>query len=213
VPQTIDAVLFDFGGVFTDSPFAAIDTLGRELGIPAADVMQLLFGPYDRDTDHPWHRLERGEIRIAEAAQEISALAAARGVPLQLERAFRAMGSGAVKQAVIDAARSVRASGIRTGLLTNNLAEFRDGWRRMLPVDELFEFVVDSSEVGVRKPDPAIFRIALDRLGGLPASRVAFLDDFPGNIRAARLLGMQAVLVEQDPGPALAELETLLSRR
>jgi epoxide hydrolase-like predicted phosphatase len=213
MPPAIDAVLFDFGGVFTDSPFAAIDTLGRELGIPAADVMQLLFGPYDRDTDHPWHRLERGEIRIAEAARGIGELAAARGVPLELERAFRAMGSGAVKPVVVDAARALRTRGFRTALLTNNLAEFRDGWRRMLPVDELFEFVVDSSEVGVRKPDPAIFRIALDRLGGIRASRVVFLDDFPGNVAAARGLGMHALLVEHDPRPALAELDALLANR
>lgn len=213
MPEPIEAILFDFGGVFTDSPFAAVETLGSELGIPAGEVMQLLFGPYDRDTDHPWHRLERGEIGVVAAGRGIAELAAARGIALELERAFRAMGRGAVKQVVVERTRALRGAGYRTALVTNNLAEFREGWRRMLPVDELFEFVVDSSEVGVRKPDPAIFRLALERLGGLAPGRAVFLDDFPGNVSAARALGMHALLVGADPLPALRDLDALLAQR
>jgi putative hydrolase of the HAD superfamily len=70
--------------------------------------------------------------------------------------------------------------------------------------------VIDSSEVGVRKPDPAIFSLALRELGGIAPEHAVFLDDFPGNVAAARRLGMHGVLVEEDPSGALAELERLV---
>ena len=77
-------------------------------------------------------------------------------------------------------------------------------------VDELFDLVVDSCEEGVRKPDPAIFRTALDRLGVADPARAIFLDDFEGNLVAARTLGMRVILVGPDPRPALDELAELL---
>ena len=80
----------------------------------------------------------------------------------------------------------------------------------MIPVDDLFEVIVDSSAVGIRKPDPAIYRMALDQLGVAP-ERSVFLDDAPGNIEAARALGMHAILVEDDHAGAFAELDRLLS--
>jgi putative hydrolase of the HAD superfamily len=80
----------------------------------------------------------------------------------------------------------------------------------LVPIDELFDVVVDSSEEGMRKPDPAIFRTALDRLGVDDPRRVIFLDDFEGNILAARSLGMHAILVGPDPRPALDELAALI---
>ena len=80
----------------------------------------------------------------------------------------------------------------------------------MIPVDDLFELVVDSSEVGMRKPDPAIFQVALDELGARRRRATVFLDDFPGNVTAAEALGMRAILVEDDHAPAFAELQRLL---
>jgi putative hydrolase of the HAD superfamily len=77
-------------------------------------------------------------------------------------------------------------------------------------VDTISELVIDSSEVGIRKPDPAIYRLALERLGGIEPERSVFLDDAPGNVRAAEDLGMHAILVGDDPAPALAELEEVL---
>ncbi len=64
MPREIHAVLFDFGGVFTDSPFAALEELSDELGIGPRELLEIVFGPYDDDTDHPWHRLERGEVSL-----------------------------------------------------------------------------------------------------------------------------------------------------
>ncbi|MEL7209001.1 MAG: HAD family phosphatase [Actinomycetota bacterium] len=213
--MTIDAVLWDFGGVFTPSPFAAIAAAGNELGISTARAVGYVFGPYDRDTDHPWHRLERGELTMDEARDLIVAEAAADGVELDPWDILLRMGdrddeAPLVHPEVLATAADVKDRGLRAGLVTNNIVEFRDGWRSLVPVDELFDFVVDSSEAGVRKPDPAIFEIALDRLDGVPADRTAFLDDYEGNVVAAREIGLRAIHVEADPASALAELRSLL---
>ena len=81
----------------------------------------------------------------------------------------------------------------------------------MLDVDVLFDVIVDSSAVGMRKPNPAIYLHALDELGGVPAERAVFLDDSPSNVAGAEAVGMHAVLVEADPIPALAELDRILA--
>lgn len=83
----------------------------------------------------------------------------------------------------------------------------------MLAVDDLFEVVVDSSAVGMRKPDPAIFVHTLSLLGDLPADRAVFLDDVDTNLAGARRAGLHTVLVGDPPGPALEELDNLLGRR
>jgi len=85
-------------------------------------------------------------------------------------------------------------------------------WRSLVPVDELFEVVVDSSEVGMRKPNPAIFRHALERLGGVDPGQAVFLDDAPGNVAGAERAGLSAILFT-DPDLALAELDALLTLR
>jgi putative hydrolase of the HAD superfamily len=105
--------------------------------------------------------------------------------------------------------RRLREEGYRLALITNNVREGSATWRALVPVDELFDVVVDSSEVGMRKPNPAIFHHALERLGVAPHAAV-FLDDTPGNVEGARRAGLAAILVE-DPDAALAELDALLA--
>ena len=208
--MTIKAVVFDFGGVYTGSPFTGVHGWHVERGLDPAVGLRAVFGPYDQDTDHPWHRLERGEVAIAAAAEQIKAVAAEEGLDIDLFDLLSSMGGGGgVRQDVIDLTLGLRARGYRTALITNNVAEFADGWRAMIPVDDLFELVVDSSQVGMRKPDPRIFRMALDQLGVAPDEAV-FLDDARGNVDAARALGMHAVLVDDDHLPALDELQRLL---
>ncbi|TMA22921.1 MAG: HAD family phosphatase [Deltaproteobacteria bacterium] len=209
--MAIRAVLFDFGGVYTSSPFSLFAEAAAELGATPEHMLDLVFGPYDRDTDHPWHRLERGELSLLEARDAIIALAADAGLafdPLAI-LARMAKGGGA-REAVVAATRRLRERGLRMALVTNNAREFSAGWRAMLPLAELFDAVIDSSEVGMRKPDPAIFSLALRELGDIAPEHAVFLDDFPGNVAAARRLGMHGVLVEDDPSGALAELERLL---
>ena len=211
--MTLEAVLFDFGGVYTASPFTVFVDAAAELGSTPEHVLALVFGPYDRDTDHPWHRLERGELGLLDARRDIMENAAAEGLefdPLTILARMATSGSGA-RAEVVASTRRVRERGLRTALVTNNVKEFSAGWRGLLPVEELFDAVIDSSEVGVRKPDPAIFGLALEELGGVAPDAAVFLDDFHGNIAAARRLGIHGVLVEDDPAGALAELDRLIA--
>lgn len=212
--MSIRAVLFDFGGVFTDSPFGALAAAAVELGAAPEDVLEIVFGPYDHDTDHPWHRLERGELPLSEAREAIIALGAARDIALDpIQLLVRGLGGKGAREAVVAHTRRLRADGLRTALVTNNAREFREGWRSLLPLDELFDAVVDSSEVGVRKPDPAIFELALREIGDVEPQAAVFLDDFHGNVAAARRVGMHGLLVEDDPSGALRELDRLLRSR
>ncbi len=204
----IEAVLFDFGGVFMDSPFEAVRAFGGRCGV-GDRVLELVFGCYDADTDHPWHRLERGEISLAEARQAILDLAAPHRV--DLFEALGTMARAAVREEMVEVVREARASGRRTAVVTNNVREFGSTWRAMLPVDELFDAVIDSHEVGMRKPDPRIFVHAVERLGGVPCERAVFLDDFPGNVAAAQKLGMRGIVVGEDWRAAVRELRALLA--
>src|SRR6185369_10416658 len=206
----VQAVLFDFGGVLMESPFAAVRAFGARRGIAPERVLEIVFGPYDRDTDHPWHRLERGELSLLEARQAIFEL----GAPehrIDLFEALASLRGTTIRSDVIEIARDARACGVKTAIVTNNVREFGDGWRGMLPVDELFDVVVDSAHVGIRKPDPRIFRLALERLGDIDPAHAVFLDDFPGNIAAAERLGMRGILVEEDHRPAIQTLRALLT--
>ncbi len=207
---TIEAVLFDFGGVFTVSPFTAARDAGSALGIDVGLCMDLCFGPYHEDTDHPWHRLERGEIPLEEARKSLVELAAARGVDVDPLSLLASLGQeDPQRRLVVERARSVREAGLRTALVTNNVAEFGDSWRGMVPVNDLFEVIIDSCHCGVRKPNPEIFRVALDALGASPA-RSVFLDDHPANVAAAEQLGLLGIVVSEDRVAAFDELDKLL---
>ena len=203
------AVLFDFGGVFTDSPFDALDALGEELGADPAILMEVVFGPYHEDTDHPWHRLERGEVELVRAREEILALGKERGIHADPFELFAIVGRSGARPELVDRVHSLRTKGLRTALVTNNVKEFRQAWRSMLAVDELFDVILDSSEIGIRKPDPRIFHLALEQLDIAPGEAI-FLDDYASNVHAAEALGIRGVLVEADPSSALAALDALL---
>ena len=212
--MAVDAVIFDFGGVFVDSPFTAVQSAAADLGVAPQVMIDTVFGPYDQDTDHPWHRLERGEITLEDARAQIVAASVQAGLPeLDPVQLLMALGGGGIREQMVDFCRSVRDRGVATGLLTNNAAEFAAFWRPLLPLDELFDDVVDSSEVGLRKPDRRIFELSLERLG-VPADRAAFVDDAPGNVEGARRAGLLAVLIGPHPADepaAIAALEALLS--
>ncbi len=113
---------------------------------------------------------------------------------------------------VVDTVRALRATGVRHCIITNNAKEFADGWRTLVPVDELFDDVVDSSAVGMRKPNPAIFELAMNRLGVTEPSRAVFLDDFAPNVAAAQALGLHGIVVGH-PEPAMVELRRLTGLR
>jgi len=209
----IDAVIFDFGGVFTASPLPSCEDLGSELGAAPGQIVEIMFGPPAEDSDHPWHCLERGEITLEQARDEILHLGhEICGLEVDIYQFFEKMPRDAgLRYELVDRVADLKKKGYPTALLTNNIREFSDGWRGLLPVDDLFDLVVDSSHEGIRKPDPKIFRITLERLGGLTPECTVFLDDFPANIEAASSLGMQTVHVGNDLSLAIAELDELLS--
>jgi epoxide hydrolase-like predicted phosphatase len=213
VARSIDAVMFDFGGVFTGSPFNASTDMGKELGAQPGQLEEIMFGPYHEDTDHTWHRLERGEITLAAAREEIMAEGARQGLVFEPIEILSRLAGGreGVRTPLVDRVRELRREGYRTALVTNNVAEFRSTWHTMIPVGEIFDVVVDSSEVGIRKPDPAIYRLTLERLGDVPPERSVFLDDAESNVKAATDLGIHGLLVDDDSRATIAALDRLLA--
>jgi epoxide hydrolase-like predicted phosphatase len=209
------AFLFDFGGVFTDSPFEAVLEFGRAIGADPRAVSRIVFGSYEHDGEHPWHRLERGEIVLEQAREAIRALGRADGLDVDIHELFARMArgnAGAERRApLVERVRRLREQGILTGMITNNVREFGQGWRSLIPVEELFGFVIDSSEVGVRKPDPRIFGHALARLGDVEPAQCVFLDDHPANVAAAQALGMRGILVDGDVAATMRGIDALLS--
>ena len=207
----LKAVIFDFGGVFTDSPFHAFSAYASKIGASDEQVTDIVFGGYAVDSDHPWHQVERGEITLEAAREDIMALGREHGLEIDIWEVFMAMAEngGGLRKELVDYVPRIRASGLATGIITNNVVEFRDHWRSMLPVDKLFDFVVDSSEVGVRKPNPAIFEKAL-AIGGFSPEQVLFLDDYEGNVIAAEALNIRSILVDGDGAKTVADLDAVL---
>ena len=202
----IDAALFDFGGVLVRE--GSVNDFARIA--PHADpavVLSHAIGAYHEDDDHPWHRVERGELDMAEwYTLTVAALAEA-----GIEVVVPSSGSVAFtpNEPVVDAVRAVRAAGGRTAVVTNNVRELSGTWRPVLPLDELFDTVVDSCEVGLRKPNPAIYRLACERLGVDP-ERAVLLDDIESNLRGAEAAGLRGIHVGPDPTPAVEALRALL---
>ncbi len=210
----IEAVFWDFGGVFTGSPFH-LDDYARSLGTTNERLLEHVFGRYEANVDHPWHRLERGEGTLAEALEAADEACRADGIEgFSSEGFFKAMSSASSderRDKAVAKVRELNEAGIRQAIITNNAKEFGDMWRSLIPVDELFEAVIDSSAVGLRKPDPRIYQLALQQLEISRPETSAFLDDFEPNVAAARELGMHGVLVGDDIAPALAELDRILA--
>jgi epoxide hydrolase-like predicted phosphatase len=209
--STIEAILFDFGGVFTESPFLAAHEAGEELGIDVDVAFELCFGSYHVDGDHPWHRLERGEMTLEDARAELKRMAAARGYDVDpIDFLMRLARDDHQREQVVQRALAIKAGGMRTACVTNNVMEFGEGWRSMVPVDDLFDVVVDSCHAGVRKPDARIYRLALDAVD-VDAEAAVFLDDHPANVAAAEALGMRGIVVGRDRLEAFDRLEELLA--
>ena len=200
--RLIDTVIFDVGGVLAET--GRHGDFSRRFPDADPEVVQRIFlGDYAEDGDHPWHRLERGEITLEENRQLNREALAAAGIDLAPPPPGTPTTIEFVPNApVVALVEELRAAGLRLGVLTNNVREFRDRWRALLPFDEWFDDVVDSHEVGLRKPNPAIYQLALSRLGA-EASRTAFLDDVPSNVTAAESVGIRGVVVDEDPTGAI----------
>jgi putative hydrolase of the HAD superfamily len=200
----IAAVLFDLGGVVLGSPLHAIAGYEREHGIPPGFVNRVVM---ETAPQGAWSRLERGEIALEEFYVAFERDCARAGgevrARVMMERIAQ---SSQPRPRMLEAVRRIRASGLKAGALTNNWAEPDDqGTRALRPHFDVF---VESSVVGLRKPDPRIYRHACRALGVGPRE-VVFLDDIGANLKPARGLGMTTIKVE-DPDLALRELEAVL---
>jgi putative hydrolase of the HAD superfamily len=207
----IRAVVSDFGGVLTSPLLDAFGAFQEDSGVSAAALGTAMGAVATADGRHPLFELEKGRITEAEFLAKLSAgLEAQLGRPVSLEgfgeRLFAALEPN---EALFAYYRDLLGRGVRMAMLTNNVREWERRWRALLPVDDVFELVVDSAFVGMRKPEPEIYALTLARLG-LPAEACAFVDDLSINVDAARAAGMHGIH-HRDTDATIAELEQLLS--
>jgi putative hydrolase of the HAD superfamily len=204
----IRAVISDFGGVLTTPLINSFIAYQRESGIGLEDLGKAMAKVMEDDGEHPLFELEKGLLSEDEFTRK---LGDALGRPLGAMRDtyFENLHPN---EPMIELMRDLRDGGKRMALLTNNVREWEPLWRAKLPdVDEIFEVIVDSAFVGMRKPDPAIYRLTVERLGdGLRAEDCLFVDDVEVNCDAARELGM-AVVHFRDNAQAVAEVQALVS--
>ncbi|HET9608264.1 MAG TPA: HAD-IA family hydrolase [Acidimicrobiales bacterium] len=203
--MSIRAVLFDFGGVILTSPFEAFARYEGDNGLPAGFLRRLNATNPDANA---WARLERNEVDLAGFAELFEAEARAAGHAVD-GRAVLALLGGELRPAMVEALRRCHDK-LKTALITNNFVPTapEQGGTRAGPMAEVFghfDVIVESSRVGVRKPDPAIYRLACDELGVEPDEAV-FLDDLGINLKPARAMGMTTIKVA-DPDEAIADLE------
>jgi putative hydrolase of the HAD superfamily len=199
----VKAVIFDLGGVILDSPLHAIARFEREHDIPAGFVNRVVLetGPAGA-----WSRLERGELGMEEFFVAFSRDCEDAGHALSARDLMERIGeSSAPRPAMLGAVARIRARGLRAAALTNNWVGEEDGTRVLRGHFDVF---VESSALGLRKPDPRIYAHACRALAVEPAETV-FLDDIGLNLKPARAMGMTTIKVG-DPAAALAELEAVL---
>lgn len=207
----IEVVVSDWGGVLTNPLWEGFALVNERLGIPLGALNTGLTALHEDTGVHPLHALERGEMTEADFLDALEQrVSADLGRPVGIRDFPDHYWEGlSVNAPVVEELFAIKARGYRLGLLTNNVREWEPRWRAMLPVDELFEVVVDSAFVGIRKPDPAIYALTCERLGAAPETCV-LLDDFDNNCQAARDHGMHAVRFD-DTAQALADLRALLA--
>jgi putative hydrolase of the HAD superfamily len=207
----IRAVVSDFGGVLTSPLLEAFARMQDVTDIPPEAYGSAFMHALEHDGEHPLFALERGEVTEAEfLARMERGLAAVLGRPVSLHGfGARFMDELHPNDELFGRYREWRSRGIRFALCTNNVREWEPLWRAKLPIDEVFEVVVDSGFVGTRKPEPEIYAITLERLG-LPGEACAFVDDVELNVAAAREAGMHGIHF-RDTAQAVAELWSLLT--
>jgi putative hydrolase of the HAD superfamily len=207
----IEAVVSDFGGVLTTPLFDGFAGWQEEHGVPVEALGRAMARAAAGRGEHPLHPLERGELSWEGFLELLDgALTAEVGRPVTMAGFAEAYWSRLEhNEPFIAYLRELRGRGVRLALLTNNVREWEPRWRPRWPIDELFETVVDSGFVGMRKPDPRIYELTLERLS-LPPAACAFVDDLEVNCDAAAALGMHAVRF-RDTDEAIAALEALLA--
>jgi putative hydrolase of the HAD superfamily len=209
--RAYQAVLWDFGGVLTESPFIAFARFEDARGLPRDFLRRVNSVNADANA---WARFERGEITLAQFGDAFEAECLVHGHAVRGEEVI-ALLYGEIRPQMVEAVRRC-GEHYTTACLTNNI---KTGRGHGLPTSDsraaevasvmnLFDFVLESSVIGARKPEPRFYQLALERLG-IEASAAVYLDDLGINLKPARKLGMTTIKVEST-AQALAELEAVL---
>jgi putative hydrolase of the HAD superfamily len=193
------AVLWDFGGVIFTSPFESFNIYEAANGLPANFIRTL--NATNPDTN-AWAQFERNELSVEAFADAFQAEAFAAGHTLDAVAVLTAL-RGEVRPQMLAAIDAISEAGLLNAGLTNNFSPMEAH-----PWLEKFDFIIESSKSGVRKPDPRFYEIACEALGVSPSDCV-FLDDLGVNLKPARAMGITTIKVV-DPVVALAELSALL---
>jgi putative hydrolase of the HAD superfamily len=207
----IKAIVSDFGGVLTTPLIQSFMAFQDRTGITTETLGKAMQAATEANGENPLFEMERGEItEVAFLDQLTDSLEPLLGHRPEMHR-FREIYFEAldINQPMIDLMAELKAAGYRMAMLTNNVREWEPLWRPMLPVDEIFETVVDSGFVGCRKPESRIYELTLERIGE-PAEACLFVDDVLVNCEGARKAGLHAVHF-QDNAQAIPEIRLALS--
>ncbi len=207
----VGAIISDFGGVLTTPLHGAFQAFQDTSGVPLAELGTAMAALGARLGVNPLFELETGRLSEAEFLSQI-------GVQLsdQLGHTIDMDGFGEryfahlePNEPMIGYMRELRERGYKLAICTNNVREWEHRWRAMLPVEEIFDVVVDSAFVGTRKPEPRIYELTLEALGVQPGSAL-LIDDIEANCTGARELGINAVWF-QTSEQAIADTEAALA--
>ena len=208
----ITTVISDFGGVLTSPLIQSFAAVQDETGIPFEEMGKGMARIAEAEGAHPLYELEKGRISEPDFLAKLGdAMEPMLGHRPEMHR-FREIYFDALdpNEPMIELMRELKANGYRMALLTNNVREWEPLWRSMLPVDEIFETVVDSGFVGCRKPESKIYAMTLDRIGIAPEACL-FVDDVEVNCEGARRAGMRAVHF-RDNEQAIGEIRSALGQ-
>ncbi len=208
MPPSFDAVIFDFGGVVTSSPFEAFNRLEAERGLARDTIRRINAADPDANA---WAKFERAEISAAEFDTLFAAEAAAIGAELRGEDVLAVL-AGDIRPGMVAAIDALKAAHFTIGCITNNVPSgegpgMARGAAKAAAVADVmtrFDHIIESSKAGVRKPDPRIYQMMCDAIA-IPAERCIYLDDLGINCKPAAALGMHAIKVMGED-QALAEL-------
>lgn len=202
----IEAVIWDFGGVFTTSPFEAFARYERERGLPE-NLIRRINGA--NHLENAWARFERAETDLDAFDREFAAEARALGYDVPGRDVIPLL-AGDFRPEMIEALRRIKTR-FRTGCITNNVPSMQAAGAGTpanlykTEIMELFDHLIESSKIGLRKPDPKIYALMCEALGVAPGACV-YVDDLGVNCKPARAMGMTTIKVESGP-QAIAELE------
>lgn len=204
----IRAVISDFGGVLTNPLWEAFAGWNQNVRADPGALGMALQRAAEERGEHPLYELEKGLL----TEDEFTAIVQEQ-LPPEIQLAgFRDVYFAHLhgNEPMIELMRELRERGLRMAILTNNVREWEPLWRAKLPVDEIFDVVVDSAFVGMRKPEREIYELTLERLGGdIAADECVFIDDLDVNCAMATELGMHAVQYSS-PEQAIAEVRAIV---